>query len=718
MSKIPIMLKSNGNWDNYGRFRDFEVDAIVVDDNANYGILSSTIAEQLSIDTSDKIIESKYIVNENCPPMEIRNDMGFRAYMETKKENKNLGSYPLCISVRDFNMELAINNESTSAGSSGSLNLLEFPSSPAIEEYQSEIITESTQTYIEEGQVYQDKQTVAAAMKNYSVMHKFQFRVKRSSHRSYWLICVAESCKWHFKATPINDSAMFKIRSFSRQHTCCLMDETFIQRKRTAAVLGSMVVPKYCDPKTVYTPKDIQTDMLSEHGLNLSYMQAWRAKEKALQFLRGNPCDSYNKLPKYFYILEKNYPGSVVKLKKAADDCFLYAFVALCTSINGWQHCRPVVVVDGTFLKSAYRGIMLTASTMDAAGTIFPLAYAVVDSENDASWKWFFEQFKEAYGERPSMCVVSDRHESILKATSVVYPGLAHYSCMWHIWTNIRSKFKKGHLQLHELYFATARSYTMDEFNERMLKIEEVDLRVKSYLYDIGYHRWSRVHATVNRTFTMTSNIAESLNAVTKDARELPIFDLFEYMRTLLERWTKEKLSKAKGTFTYLGHKYNKELEDNSTLSQKLRVRASTDHIHTVLDGVKRYIVCLENKKCSCGQFQLDELPCAHALAALRHRNETYENYCSPYYTRKSLLLTYEMPVNPLPDEGKWEVPQHILDEVVKPPAGDKRQPERPHKERYKTFDEIKSKKYKVSCGNCGGEGHNKRTCKNAPKKK
>nr|XP_016508186.1 PREDICTED: uncharacterized protein LOC107825785 [Nicotiana tabacum] len=105
------------------------------------------------------------------------------------------------------------------AGSSGSLNLLEFPSSPAIEEYQSEIITESTQTYIEEGQVYQDKQTVAAAMKNYSVMHKFQFRVKRSSHRSYWLICVAESCKWHFKATSINDSAMFKIRSFSRQHT-------------------------------------------------------------------------------------------------------------------------------------------------------------------------------------------------------------------------------------------------------------------------------------------------------------------------------------------------------------------------------------------------------------------------------------------------------------------------------------------------------------------
>ncbi|XP_070004131.1 uncharacterized protein [Nicotiana sylvestris] len=152
-------------------------------------------------------------------------------------------------------------------------------------------------------------------------------------------------------------------------------------------VVGSMVIPKYSDPKTIYTPKDIQFDMLSEHDVNLTYTQAWRAKEKALQFLRGHPTNSYSKLPSYLYILKKTYPGSVVKLKKTGDDCFLYVFVAICTSISGWEYCRPVVVVDGTFLKSAYMGIMVTASTMDAAGTILPLAYVVVDSENNASWK-------------------------------------------------------------------------------------------------------------------------------------------------------------------------------------------------------------------------------------------------------------------------------------------------------------------------------------------
>ncbi|XP_070056719.1 uncharacterized protein [Nicotiana tomentosiformis] len=139
---------------------------------------------------------------------------------------------------------------------------------------------------------------------------------------------------------------------------------------------------------------------------------------------------------------------------------------------------------------------------------------------------------------------------------------MPYYACMWHIWTNVRSKFKKGHLKLSELYFATTRSYMLDKFNERMSNIEEIDTRIKAYLYDIGYHGWSRVYAMVNRTWTMTSNIADSLN-------------------------------------------------------------------------------------------ELDELSCAHALAALRHRNESYTNYCSPYYTRESLLQTYEIPVDPLPDESK-----------------------------------------------------------------
>nr|XP_009798094.1 PREDICTED: uncharacterized protein LOC104244383 [Nicotiana sylvestris] len=299
--------------------------------------------------------------------MEIRNNMGVLVYMETKKEKRNLGMYPLCITVQDFDLECSMSISNEFAGSSGTLKLIDMPTSAKIVEYKSIIIKENTLTVIEVGQVYKDKQTIASAIKHYYVMNKFQFRVKRSSDRNYCLICVGEDCTWHFKSTSINDSAMFKVRKFNSLHKCSLMDNTYIQHKPTFMVVGSIVIPKYADPKTVYTPKDIQSDMLFVHSVNLTYMQAWRAKDKALEFLRGHLADSYSRLPSYLYILEKTYPGSVVKLKKTDDNCFLYAFVAISTSINGWKYCRPVVVVDRTFLKLTYREIMLTVRTMDAA---------------------------------------------------------------------------------------------------------------------------------------------------------------------------------------------------------------------------------------------------------------------------------------------------------------------------------------------------------------
>nr|XP_033511333.1 uncharacterized protein LOC117276117 [Nicotiana tomentosiformis] len=177
------MLQLNGNWDSFGRYRDFNVDEIIVSDDSNYSQLNFAIAEHLMIDKSEKIIEIKYIVNEHYPPMEIRNDMGVRVYMETKNENKILGMYPLCITVRDFDLECSISNSNTIAGSSRTLKLIDMPTSPAIVEYESIIITEHTLNVIEVGQIYKDKQTIASAMKHYSVMNKFQFRVKRSSKK-------------------------------------------------------------------------------------------------------------------------------------------------------------------------------------------------------------------------------------------------------------------------------------------------------------------------------------------------------------------------------------------------------------------------------------------------------------------------------------------------------------------------------------------------------
>jgi MULE transposase domain len=44
-----------------------------------------------------------------------------------------------------------------------------------------------------------------------------------------------------------------------------------------------------------------------------------------------------------------------------------------------------------THIKTRYQGIILAATGIDALGQLFPLAYAVVDAENEENWRWMLQ---------------------------------------------------------------------------------------------------------------------------------------------------------------------------------------------------------------------------------------------------------------------------------------------------------------------------------------
>ncbi|XP_075088100.1 uncharacterized protein LOC107796086 [Nicotiana tabacum] len=481
----------------------------------------------------------------------------------------------------------------------------------------------------------------------------------------YMLECVDERCIWRLKASSLRASNLFKVTDFNSVHSC-LTDKRFCSQKQAiSAFVAAVVQDKLVDPKIIYTPTDIQRDIQKVYGMDLSYMQAWRSKEKAMQLLRRSPSESYKKMPTYLYMLEYANPGSVTRLHTEGDGSFLYAFIAIYASIRGWVYCRPTFVVDGSFLKSTYRGTKLTASTQDTEGQILPLAYAIVDSENDASWEWFFVQFRETYGQREGMCIVSDRHDAIWKATSIVYPEVPHCACMFHLWNNIKTNFRKIQKQIKEVYFALARAYTVEEFNRHMAELEAIDSRVKTYLIDIGYDKWSRAHSKANRTMTMTSNIAESVNAANKHARDLPVVNLLDFITTLIQKWNYTNRKDAVESFMKIGAKYEKILADNTILSQTMTVLPSTEFLHLVIDGQTRNVVRLHERNYTCGRFQLDDIPCPHAMAVIQKFHMDSYKYCSDYYYIDYLLKTYEIPVNPLPNETTWQIPEDVSSQLM-----------------------------------------------------
>ncbi|KAG5577857.1 hypothetical protein H5410_057991 [Solanum commersonii] len=160
-----------------------------------------------------------------------------------------------------------------------------------------------------------------------------------------------------------------------------------------------------------------------------------------------------------------------------------------------------------------------------------------------------------------------------------------------------------------------------------MAKVDKVNHKVKEYLEDVGYKKWSRVHSTVNRGRIMTSNIAECINGCLVEARQLSILEFLE------------------------------------------EVVPSYEFIFSVYEAGRKYIVCLERKKCTCGRFQLDEIHCAHAITVLKDKNVTNMHpYCSDYYKPHTLAKTYEVPMIPMPDKEDWLVPSNVVDETVWPP--------------------------------------------------
>lgn len=92
---------------------------------------------------------------------------------------------------------------------------------------------------------------------------------------------------------------------------------------------------------------------------------------------------------------------------KWIDSCIFLAFGA---SIQGFKRVRIILVLYGTHLSGKYKGVLLTTSGQDANFQVFPLAFGVVDSENDASWNWFFSKLGRIIAESPNLTIIIDRH--------------------------------------------------------------------------------------------------------------------------------------------------------------------------------------------------------------------------------------------------------------------------------------------------------------------
>ncbi|XP_062086059.1 uncharacterized protein LOC133792158 [Humulus lupulus] len=420
---------------------------------------------------------------------------------------------------------------------------------------------------------------------------------------------------------------------------------------------------------------------------------AWRCREKALSYVRGTLEASYQKLPSYLFMLQQKNPGTLIDFV-TEEDRFKYFFFSLGVSRRGFRTCRPVLCVDGTFLKTKYGGQMLCAVALDANNHLYPVAFGIVDSENHDSWKYFMSKLKEAIGEVEDLAFVSDRHASITHALETIFPDAYHGACYHHISMNVVAKFKTDHC--HVLMYNAAYAFRKFEFHANFEKIKSKDPAIAQYLEGMGFDKWSRAYFPGNRYNIMTSNYAESFNNKTRDARSFPITTFVEFIRFTLQSWFCNRRETSEKTTTTLAPTYEKNLVDMAEKARFLIPYAIGRHEFHVLDGELNGEVDLLNKTCTCGVFQIIGIPY--------------------YYKIETWRSSYIESIYPTGNEEEWIVPHDIMTITVRTPVQKnpvghpKKKQGRPKMKRHPSNGDKLVVPRK--CSTCGGLGHNRATCK------
>ncbi|XP_020243398.1 uncharacterized protein LOC109821634 [Asparagus officinalis] len=356
---------------------------------------------------------------------------------------------------------------------------------------------------------------------------------------------------------------------------------------------------------------DIKNDMLSIFGIKINYSKAWWSKETAQQDLFSDYDEAYNSLRWYESMVHATNPGSRVVID-ADDGRFKRLFISYNACIEGFiAGYRPLLFLDGIFIKDRYRGILLSATRYDGNQGIFPLAYCVCDQENEVNWKWFLQGLwtllydRENYYQPPHRLVmIFDADKGIRAAVEKFFPDAFHLRCVLYLVENFKKKMKDfGHK------------------DNDMKELAAIDHRAYVTVMEYSPERWANVHFPGISVLLLmyghvTSNVAESFNSWIRKAQLLRILPLVETIRKqIMERMHERRLVGQKWS-GYLCLEAEMVLCDNIQHGSCLAIKHSTEDIMEV-ESNKTCRVDLKNRTCSCRSRDITRILCKHACAVI-----------------------------------------------------------------------------------------------------
>jgi hypothetical protein len=183
---------------------------------------------------------------------------------------------------------------------------------------------------------------------------------------------------------------MVTVKTFVKDHTCC---RDFVNSQANTEWVSKKLEDKIrMQPSITYA--EIFDYMKTKYGVQINDTKLFRSLKMAREKVEGNYKEQYGLIWDYAKELQRSNPGTTAKIDTTpvsnGPPQFKRFYVCLDACKRGFlAGCRPLIGLDGCFLKGYYGGQLLSVVGSDANNQNFVIAYAIVEVENKENWKWF-----------------------------------------------------------------------------------------------------------------------------------------------------------------------------------------------------------------------------------------------------------------------------------------------------------------------------------------
>ncbi|XP_024011246.1 uncharacterized protein LOC112086517 [Eutrema salsugineum] len=555
---------------------------------------------------------------------------------------------------------------------------------------------------------------------------------KWGSEQSQVKCALGGDCKFVIYCAFEKPIQRYMIKTCDIEHTCMKDGHSKVIKDGVIARLFLNDIKRNPD----YRPSDMQDAFENKYNIFVTNDQCRKAKRKALDIIQAEHDEQFARLKDYRLALIDSNPDSTVEVRtvknsegKEIFDCFYVCFTNLRRAWIG--HCRPIIGLDGCFLKNNVDGQLLAAVGRDANNQFFPVAWGVVKKENTDSWLWFIKLLKHDLNlqDGSGFTIISDRQKGLINAVNQELPKVEHRMCARHIYGNLRRIYPGKELP-KALFWAVAKSFNIGEYEKAIKEFKEWDFGVYEELMKRNPRNCSRAFFSCSAVCEdVSNNFSESYNNSINKARSMPLVEMLETIRRqAMVRMDvrRKKAMKHQGKFS---NKVATTIKEEEKHRMYWRVIPSGNGEYEVKEHNISYTVDMVAKTCSCRRWNMTGIPCRHVLRVLLYRKLDPQDYVSDWYLTSKWRNQYKNPIRSVNGIDLWRVSGETR--IQPPPREDKHGPTKKQK-RMKGKNESPKKKSKGKekvqepsakitkltregrishCGGCGSVGHNIRKC-------